>query len=330
MDISDKNNESINQNDHEASKVIQCFDVSDAAADLVNSIPNKLELTVNIGSGVQSAIERYAEIFETSEILAKRLTLATEAVREFVSNFDRILRQIDINELARKLTESQEIIKNFVSSLQVPSISETRKQQLVDSHRQWGLYGWTLDPNGQFDELFINPPVDKKDADKKALKCLNKPEILFQEISSQKRVKQKDFTEAVEDFNEKRYKSCALLLFSLIDAQLIRFQRKAETQGRRRGVGLTAVSKAKERIGVDSHNDWFYLAMFFANLFGCLEKHFEKGNDFKNQPDIINRNFLNHGMLTKPITRKDCLQLFLLYSNMLEMLDMAYSSKKKD
>ena len=59
-------------------------------------------------------------------------------------------------------------------------------------------------------------------------------------------------------------------------------------------------------------------------LFACLEKVFEGGKDFKNQPDVINRNFLDHGMMTKKVRKKDCIQLFLLYYNMLELLDMIY------
>ena len=67
-----------------------------------------------------------------------------------------------------------------------------------------------------------------------------------------------------------------------------------------------------------------FTLLFEANLFACLEKVFEKGNDFRKQPEVLNRNFLDHGMLTRKVTRKDCVQLFLLYYNILELLDMIY------
>jgi len=67
-----------------------------------------------------------------------------------------------------------------------------------------------------------------------------------------------------------------------------------------------------------------FIAMFYTNLFACLKKVFESGKDFKNQPDVINRNFLDHGMMTNKVRKKDCIQLFLLYYNMLELLDMIY------
>ena len=49
------------------------------------------------------------------------------------------------------------------------------------------------------------------------------------------------------------------MLFALIDAKLIRFQRKSELQNKRRGVGQSAVLKAKDRIGVEKHKEWLFL-----------------------------------------------------------------------
>ena len=89
-------------------------------------------------------------------------------------------------------------------------------------------------------------------------------------------------------------------------------------------VGARAVTKAKTRAENDLSESMLFTAMFYANLFSCLFKMFEDGNDFKKQPQVINRNFLDHGMLTRRVSRKDCIQLFLLYYNMLCLLDMVY------
>ena len=43
--------------------------------------------------------------------------------------------------------------------------------------------------------------------------------------------------------------------------------------------------------------------------------HFEHGNDCKEQPMVLNRNFLGHGMLYRKVIRKDCVMLFLLLYN---------------
>ncbi len=48
------------------------------------------------------------------------------------------------------------------------------------------------------------------------------------------------------------------------------------------------------------------------------------GRDFKRQPDIVNRNFIDHGMLHRNVTKRDRIQIFLLYYNLLEILDIVY------
>ncbi len=311
-------------NKSEEKRIVSFFDVIEHADDVAKTI--------------RSQTENMVKAYETLGIAASSFVTFQDTVKEAVMNaveiYTKVINQIDYQKITNNLLTAfqqiQQAIDNYSQKITIPSISEERKKQLLESHRIWGSYGWTFSPDGELDDLFCTIENDKKAADKKALHCIKNTEKIFNSIYSHKRVKKSDFSEAVNDFNDKRYKSCALLLFSLIDAQLIRFQRKKETQGKRREVGLGAIKKAKERIGIANHNDWFFLAMFYENLFACLKKYFADGNNFKNEPDIINRNFLNHGMSTKRVRKKDCLQLFLLYCNMLDMLDMEYKSKNKE
>ena len=224
---------------------------------------------------------------------------------------------------ARRMSE---IISESVRRLRIPTLSEERKQELIEAHKLWGSYGWTMNPCENVKKIFKYMPTDKKSADAIALKQCSgqKMKQIFESISETKRVKKADFEEAVFDYNHRQYKSCALILFSLVDAVLIRLQKKSDLKGKRREVGLRAVSKAKTRTETDINVQMLFIAMFYTNLFACLEKVFEGGKDFKNQPDVINRNFLDHGMMTKKVRKKDCIQLFLLYYNMLELLDMIY------
>lgn len=64
--------------------------------------------------------------------------------------------------------------------------------------------------------------------------------------------------------------------------------------------------------------------LFFKckNVFSCLNEVFEDANDFKQQPLIINRNFIDHGMLHRKVCKKDCIQIFLLYYNLLKLLEI--------
>lgn len=74
----------------------------------------------------------------------------------------------------------------------------------------------------------------------------------------------------------------------------------------------------------------FLLLLDYENLFACLNTVFANGGDFRKQPVVINRNFVAHGMMTRRVIRKDCVQLFLLYYNLLMFLEMTTISKKMD
>ena len=122
----------------------------------------------------------------------------------------------------------------------------------------------------------------------------------------------------MNDFCDKRYKSCALILLALIDANLIRKQPRTD-KPKNRPVGLGAIKGIKGKIVCDDVWQGFYVSLDCANVLEALQIIFAKGNDFVEQPKVINRNFLDHGMLYRKVRRMDCIKLFLLYYNMLEM-----------
>lgn len=234
--------------------------------------------------------------------------------------------KLDYNGFLEPLRKWEAQLSEIIKNIKIPSISEERKQELLETHTLWGTYGWTINPCVEFKTLFNSAPPDKKTADSVALKACSKKEMeeLFDIIMRTKRVKKTDFEEAVFDYKYKKYKSCALVLFSLVDAMLIRLQKKSDSNGKGRKVGFRAVKEVENRIEEDVNKDLFFTVMFCTNISACLKKMFESGNDFKKQPEVINRNFLDHGMLTRRVSRKDCIQLFLLYYNMLELLDKIY------
>ena len=60
---------------------------------------------------------------------------------------------------------------------------------------------------------------------------------------------------------------------------------------------------------------------YYINLikqFNNLAKnyYFNTSLDRRNEPDIINRNRIMHGLFSREISQKDCLQLFCVISNM--------------
>lgn len=249
---------------------------------------------IDVASSVVTAFEPFTSIIE-------------ESIRQFRDNLEKIIRDASF-----------------------PTISEERKETLLQSHAIWGAYGWTINPVSSNDKLFDSVPKDKKHADALAIReCTSESmKKLFHFIRKMKRVQKADFEEAVCDFESKRYKSCALLLFSMIDAKLIRLQKQSQLNGRRRDVGAGAVRNAKARVYDGCEEGMIFSLFFLENVFSCLEKVFENGHDFRKQPTVINRNYLDHGMSTRKTSRRDCVQLFILYYNILALIDMVFAKKK--
>ena len=57
---------------------------------------------------------------------------------------------------------------------------------------------------------------------------------------------------------------------------------------------------------------------------------YKGGDDFKEQPDIMNRNFVDHGMLHRKVRRIDCIQLFLVYYNFLTFEEQLTARDRKE
>ncbi len=271
---------------------------------------NNIRETIN---GISKLVG--SNVINSSNTISKMLETVSTIMKSFVfdeSYFENVFHNL------------HDTITDIVQVLSVPGLNEAEKQRLIDSYTNWGKLGWTINPCDDFENLFDICPSDPLVANKMALEKCRKTEDLICHILNQKRVKKSDFEEAIANFHEKEYKSCALIMFSLIDGKLIRFSGRSKEGKCNRPSGARAIEVIKKKLGTEYEKETLFMALFCVNLFACIEKMFEPGKDFKTQPDIINRNFLCHGMLTKKVSRKDCIQLFLLYYNILELSDLIY------
>lgn len=208
-------------------------------------------------------------------------------------------------------------IANAIAGISIPSLSEERKQEILESHLQWGKLGWSWFQDASMD-FYDDPPVDIRDANAKVkhLCSLQGLESIFDQLREQK-INHEDLESAIFCFRNRQYKACALMLFGLIDAKLIRVQPRGNGT---RMVGAGAVRQLKTQFEGSKDKQVFYTMLFCSNLFACLETIFAYGNDFKNEPNIINRNFVDHGMNRKRIRKRDCIQLFLVLNNLMLFL----------
>lgn len=291
----------------------------------VSAVEPYLRVMKNVSiesSGMQKVSEIVTKVFSSSASATERINQMSETLQKTVS----VVQSMDFNRIACIFEQISEALSKIATDIHIPDISEDRKQQLIQSQKTWGVYGWTKNPCDSHKAFFDIVPDNKKAADFKMLQQCS-PQMMqeiFLIISKQKRVKKSDYREAVFDFEHKQYKSCALILFSLIDAMLIRLQKVSSLDGKRRGVGKKAIVAAQKRAQSTNQSELFTVSLFYKNLFSCLNTVFDDGKDFKVQTDVINRNFVAHGMMRRQVTRKDCIQLFFLYYNMLELLERLY------
>lgn len=283
-----------------------------------------------------SIYEKYDEEFKE---LIKGLPRINNEVLEGISNTLNAFRQTVvkivtspvIENLARMTAQISEVLGNIainvgetLQNIKLPTISDERKEELRVAYKAWGSYGWTTMPKLPLSG-FSDCPVDIKEANKLALSyCTNKDmEKLFDILRDMKGVKKSDLEEAIFDFEHKQYKSCALVLFGLIDAKLIRLQKKDKNpKGKWREVGKSAANIVLDKIKSEQDLEKkFFLLLDYENILSCLNTVFARADDFRKQPLVINRNFVDHGMMTKKVIRKDCVQIFLLYYNLLMFLD---------
>lgn len=85
-----------------------------------------------------------------------------------------------------------------------------------------------------------------------------------------------------------------------------------------RPVGAKAAREIEEN---HQENQALYELLNYVNLFACLKTVFAHANDFRREPSVINRNFVDHGMTNRNVRKRDCIQLFLLLNNFVDTFE---------
>ena len=290
------------------------------------------------------AVEKYATDNITAALKSVDWNPAIEKLAEQRQKVQEIAEKVmfpaleSIARYTKKLVESSigpisaaiEKLGKAVTELQTPALTDSEKDDLIASYQKWGAFGWTMAPEmifGFFDEA----PADRKTANKAALAFCTKKEMrrLFGELREMEGIKHTDLEEAIFDFEHRKYKSCIMIVYSLLDGKLIKMQRKENRGGRRnsRGEGMrpsgaTAGANVINRIlNLPQEHQSLLLTLMCTNLLSCLKELFKLGDDFIKQPEEANRHFISHGMLTRSVKRMDCVKAFLLYYNLLQLIN---------
>lgn len=86
-----------------------------------------------------------------------------------------------------------------------------------------------------------------------------------------------------------------------------------------------------EKLKNNSDEKSFLRKASYLAMLNAITRLYEKGNDFTNEStEIINRNFVDHGMNTRKVTQIDCIKLFLIIDNLFYFMEEYGWSYKSD
>lgn len=242
----------------------------------------------------------------------------TEPIRIVAERVSEIAAQINWDQINKCLSS----IGNAVEKLTNPIISSEEIERRKEAYRAWGRYGWAVPLDAPWD-MFNDPPCDQKDANRRAMQYCRKHNIeqVFHALEGKKYVRKADLQEAQFCFEHRKYKACSMILFSMIDARLIRLLKTQENK--QRPSGKAAAKYILEHVEKEYDNaQRLFFTLRLENLKSCYDCIFAKGDDFKKQVPNINRNFVDHGMRWKAVNRTESIQVLLLYYETIIILDI--------
>lgn len=270
--------------------------------------------------GAQEALKTLSEIaLRTPQIQINipKATLATFA--SFSENITKAYMKT--LEVSRVLTDTFKPIHEFLSGL-IKSINWEGLSKalagldfegLQEGAKTWGEYGWVVSDLSPSE--IRNVPESLTDADKYYLQYMTKERVqnLFDNILTEI-PRKKDFEECIILYEEKHYKPCAMMLCSLIEGQLIKYVPK--TTWKRNG--NEALEKLREASDMD--ND-LTDAIWILNTLSAYNYFFHSGENFNRAVEgELNRHFLMHGMMYRPVLKRTCIKLFLLLESIVTMM----------
>lgn len=253
-----------------------------------------------------------------------------EYVEKYDSDYDFTAFEKDIissaTEIGNKLRNAPREVFTIVKELSdaVKQFAE-RLEKFPETEKYKNIFTWSNTGWGFIDELPIHQTYFKnvnsiKKADEIMSKCITDDIVdALIKKSSKFFIGNMAFEEAINCFNEQKYLSCILILYSLMDAMYIKWQElPLKPKEKRKLAGQSSEYLAKTELVIGKRKTQpFHYAMYLENL-GAACTLFAGGDDFKEEPDLPNRNFISHGMNERFVTRLDCIKVLSVLNGIYE------------
>ncbi|MHB0828822.1 MAG: hypothetical protein ACYCDN_04965 [Schaalia turicensis] len=259
--------------------------------------------------GTQKALKTLSEAgLRASQV---QISIPKSTIATFTSFSENItkayLKIFGISQvLADTLKPIHDSLSGLIKSINWEDLSKAFErldfEGLQEGAKTWGEHGWVVSDLSPSE--IRNAPESFADADKYYSQYMTKERVqkLFNNVLAEI-PRKKDFEECIVLYEQKHYKSCAMMLCSLIEGQLIKHIPKITW----RRNGEVALKKMQ---GLD--ND-FVDVIWVLNTISTYAYFFHNAENFNRTVEgELNRNFLMHGMMYKPVLKRTCIKLFLL------------------
>lgn len=246
---------------------------------------------------------------------------AVEATLQGVNSFCDFWLELD-QKMADMLSLWEESRRELESRAQEFDEVLERAQRILISDDSplldWGSFGWTISPRALVRDYYVRPRT-KEEADRMMENIHDEDAIhlTFEDLSHGSFHSERDIKEVESLFYTGHYKACAMLLFSLIDSVIIHAQDGTEYAGNRWPGGKKAIKRYKDLAEPEDWPGFTTRVLSFISSIAALNAFFDTTTDFHNTNPVLNRHLTCHGMLLREVNRTDCVQLSLLYRNML-------------
>ena len=232
------------------------------------------------------------------------------AIIDSISNIGKLFNNSYFDDLSNRIAELTKPITDFFNSL-----PETLKKYY--NFKEWANYGWGIIDYVPKENAYFKIVENPADADS-IMEYELSDKIISDIIQDIKKtdLASASFEEAIECFYDAKYMACILILFSIIDAYSLNLQ---EINDRRRKLANPFSKELLEKSEINELTIVEYLRIYMP--LQAITVLFASGGDFRDEPNLPNRNYISHGMNKRQVTKIDCVKVLSIISNLADLRD---------
>ena len=292
-----------------------------------NKCENELcEISSELNKFSQKYNMKFNGYFDDFRKTQKNLINAISSISESIKPFQDQLMKIT-NDFSKKNQDFFSVIKNLqlnssifqwnqdlIESLKGKPLSEEIQEKLSKRAKQFADYGIICPFNEPINDIYkieitneyVSMICDKYSSGESY-------EMIKKEFNQLPYKNEQQINEVFSCFEQGNYYACCSLLFAIIDREIISHQPHiSEKKKRRNTYNKDLIDKKIANPDNENHYLPFLCKINFMHL---LSYYYGTGDDFIDESisryPVINRNFLEHGMTNRTITKNDCVKLFL-------------------